>query len=272
MAKSVHGSGSGRVRQALVPVTKHAATMARMDEEKYRTAARLPQTITQLASCTTGGSLAGLYHEWRRPTNTLPRRLGSLVCGVYSSNAALKVPSTSLSTSSVIPIRVGIGDVVLGEVSDGCESDNGSQSRASGKSGCADAGGGGGRYAKPQVGTDASTCGPHGVEQASVLALPCALEANMCAYFTRLVGRCVLEPAGLDCAARATHSGNLKQELLLEVVEEVVIKYCKSIWCPKNGAHNGTSVTRQTRLPTQRPRHSTSGSAERELHDARRSV
>ena len=51
------------VRQALVPVTKHAATMARTDEEKCRTAVRLPQTITQLAvalSCTTGGSLPRL--------------------------------------------------------------------------------------------------------------------------------------------------------------------------------------------------------------------
>ena len=38
------------VRQALVPVTKHAATMARTDEEKCRTAARLPQTVMQLAA------------------------------------------------------------------------------------------------------------------------------------------------------------------------------------------------------------------------------
>ena len=86
--------------------------------------------------------------------------LGGLVCGLHSRDAALKVPSTSLSTRSAIPVRVGNGVVIVGEVSGGCESDSGSQSRASGESGCADAGGGGGRYGKPQVRTEASTCGP----------------------------------------------------------------------------------------------------------------
>ena len=74
--------------------------------------------------------------------------LGGLVCGLHSRDAALKVPSTSLSTSSAIPIRVGAEeseDVVVDEGRDGCKSDNGSQShRASGERGCVDCVGSGG--------------------------------------------------------------------------------------------------------------------------------
>ena len=73
--------------------------------------------------------------------------LGGLVCGLHSRDAALKVPSTSLSTSSAIPIRVGAeeSEEEVGEGRGGCKSDNGSQShRASGERGCADCVGSGG--------------------------------------------------------------------------------------------------------------------------------
>ena len=71
--------------------------------------------------------------------------LGGLVCGLHSRDAALKVPSTSLSTSSAIPIRVGAEESEVGEGRGGCKSDNGSQShRASGERGCVDCVGSGG--------------------------------------------------------------------------------------------------------------------------------
>ena len=57
--------------------------------------------------------------------------LNGLVCGVYSSDAALKVPSTSLITSLLIPVRAGAWVrrvVAVGEGSGGCErEDRGSQ-------------------------------------------------------------------------------------------------------------------------------------------------
>ena len=133
--------------------TKHEQHMIQMNgEARCGTAARLPHTNTQLRgqSCAvlcdvlplyclslahTGGSArparpSGHVHTTDGMAGLLAD-LAGLVSGLYSSDAALKLPSTSLSTSSLIPVRAGAGVrrvVAVGEGSGGCErEDRGSQ-------------------------------------------------------------------------------------------------------------------------------------------------
>ena len=89
---------------ASVLATKHAETMAQKNiiEPSCGTAVHLPQTNAAQSEQSTQYA-ASLSHS------TLARRtdLGGLACGLHSIDAALKVPSTSLSISSATPVRAG---------------------------------------------------------------------------------------------------------------------------------------------------------------------
>ena len=89
---------------ASVIATKHAETMAQKNiiEPSCGTAVHLPQTNAAQSEQSTQYA-ASLSHS------TLARRtdLGGLACGLHSIDAALKVPSTSLSISSATPVRAG---------------------------------------------------------------------------------------------------------------------------------------------------------------------
>ena len=89
---------------ASVLATKHAETMAQKNiiEPSCGTAVHLPQTNAAQSEQSTQYA-ASLSHS------TLARRtdLGGLVCGLHSSNAALKEQSTSLSINSATHVWAG---------------------------------------------------------------------------------------------------------------------------------------------------------------------
>ena len=153
---------------ASVLATKHAETMAQKSiiDPSCGTAARLPHTnaaqseqSTQCAKAYQYLSVAhyplvqldkpSVHTQHSRQEGSLLADLNGLVCGVYSSDAALKVPSTSLITSLLIPVRAGAWVrrvVAISEGSGGCKREGrGSQRHGtSNESGGAIGGGGGG--------------------------------------------------------------------------------------------------------------------------------
>ena len=150
--------------------TKYEQLMTQKNSEANRgTAARLPHTNAAAWSeqsamlCAVPLSCTLWGQRMRYACATRPglfADLGGLVCGLHSSDAALTVPSTSLSTSSATSVRAGAWVrrvVAVGEGSGGCERESrGSQRHGtSGETGCAVGGGGGGGggrsegYAKP---------------------------------------------------------------------------------------------------------------------------